>query len=118
MQRWRKKGGARDELALGLRHLGEELLDLAPRVLHLRPRQRGSERCAASMRRAHRSRREKERSRSCAAADGGARVRTVDALATDMRNCALIVFRATQTTRTRRTEGSIAAPLRQLELSR
>ena len=33
----------------------------------------------------------------------------MDALATDMRNCALIAFRATHTTRTRRTEGSIAS---------
>ena len=33
----------------------------------------------------------------------------MDALVTDMRNCALIVFRATHTTRTRRTEGSIAS---------
>ena len=61
---------------------------------------------------AHRSRREKER--SGAAGWRRARARgTVDALVTDMRNCALIVFRATHTTRTRRKEGSIAAPLRQ-----
>ena len=64
-----------------------------------------------------RSRREKEWSWGCA---GWRRARargTVDALVTDMRNCALIVFRATQTTRTRRKEGSIAsAALRQLHL--
>ena len=109
VQRRRKTGGARDELALGLRHLGEELLDLPPRVLDLRPRQRGSERRPASRRRGPQEPEGEQRSWSCAAAGGGARVRTVDALVTDMRNCALIVFRATHTTRTRRTEGSIAS---------
>jgi len=60
------------------------------------------------MRLAHRSRREKER--SGAAGWWRARARgTVDALVTDMRNCALIAFRATHTTRTRRKEGSIAS---------